>query len=154
VISLTLIQGGEAQNQIAGRVVLKGTARFLTEAGGETLRDALRRIAEGIAATFAVQVDFGWRAGVPLTGNDPVSRNLAAEAAARVAPVRRDLRPAMTGEDFAWFLREVPGAFVWIGNGDAGGGSELHSPHYDFNDAILPVASRTLAEMAKASLAA
>ena len=50
-------------------------------------------------------------------------------------------------------LAEVPGAFVWIGNGPAEGGRELHSPHYDFNDAILPVASRYLAEVAKRALA-
>ncbi len=67
--------------------------------------------------------------------------------------MRRDLPAAMTGEDFAWFLREVPGAFVWIGNGSAEGGRELHHPNYDFNDAILPVASGYLAEVARRSLA-
>jgi hippurate hydrolase len=60
----------------------------------------------------------------------------------------------MTGEDFSWFLREVPGAFVWIGNGGAEGGRELHNPRYDFNDDILPVASAYLAEVAKRALAA
>jgi hippurate hydrolase len=59
----------------------------------------------------------------------------------------------MTGEDFAFFLNEVPGAFVWIGNGPGDGGRELHNPAYDFNDTILPVASRFLAEVAKRSLA-
>ncbi len=59
----------------------------------------------------------------------------------------------MTGEDFAWFLREVPGAFVWIGNGPAENGRELHHPRYDFNDDILPVAAKFLAETAKRALA-
>ena len=67
--------------------------------------------------------------------------------------VRRDLAAAMTGEDFSWFLAEVPGAFVWIGNGPGEGGRELHNPNYDFNDAILPAASGFLAEVAKRSLA-
>ena len=55
----------------------------------------------------------------------------------------------MTGEDFCWFLQQRPGAFVWIGNGPLDGGRELHSPDYDFNDAILPAAATYMASMAK-----
>ena len=62
------------------------------------------------------------------------------------------LAPAMTGEDFAWYLRQRPGAFVWIGNGPADGGRELHNANYDFNDAILPAASGYLASVAKQAL--
>ena len=58
----------------------------------------------------------------------------------------------MTGEDFSWFLAEVPGAFVWIGNGPAAGGRELHHPAYDFNDEVLPAASGFLAAVAKRAL--
>jgi hippurate hydrolase len=154
VVSLTLIEGGEAQNQIAGRVVLKGTARFLSDATGALIRQGLERIAAGIAATFDLDAELRWTIGVPVTANEPAARDIAAAAAAAVAPLRRDVPPAMTGEDFAWFRREVPAAFVWIGNGDAAGQPSLHSPDYDFNDAILPVASAALAEMAKRSLAA
>ena len=80
-------------------------------------------------------------------------RELAAVAAGAVTKLRRDLPPAMTGEDFSFFLKEVPGAFVWIGNGPGDGGRELHNPAYDFNDAILPVASGYLVEVAKRALA-
>ncbi|MBW8269015.1 amidohydrolase [Caldovatus aquaticus] len=154
VLSITMVEGGEAQNQIASRVVLKGSARWLEEATGAALRAALQRIVEGVAATCGVQARLAWRPGVPVTENHPAERDLAAQAAAAVATLRRDLPPAMTGEDFAWFLREVPGAFVWIGNGPAEGGRELHSPRYDFNDAVLPVAAAWLAEVAKRALAA
>jgi hippurate hydrolase len=90
---------------------------------------------------------------VPVTANHPAERELAAAAAGAVTKLRRDMAPAMTGEDFSYFLREVPGAFVWIGNGPADQGRELHSPHYDFNDAILPTAARFLAETARRALA-
>ena len=65
-----------------------------------------------------------------------------------------DIAPAMTGEDFSWFLTRVPGAFVWIGNGPAENGRELHNPLYDFNDEVLPTASKFLAEAAKRALSA
>jgi hippurate hydrolase len=154
VVSLTIIEGGAAQNQIPARVVIKGSARWIEDATGETIREGIIRVAEGIGATFGVKATVGWRQGVGVTANSPAERELAAAAARGLTELREHTPPAMTGEDFCWFLQEVPGAFAWIGNGPAEGGRELHNPRYDFNDAILPVASGWLAAVAKRSLAA
>jgi hippurate hydrolase len=154
VVSVTIAEAGEAQNQVPQRAVLKGTLRFLRETTGDALEAGIRRIAEGLASSFQLRAEVAVRRGVAVTANHPAEREMAAEAArAAGAAFRRDLPPAMTGEDFSWLLREVPGAFVWIGNGGAEGGRELHNPRYDFNDAILPVASAWLAEVAKKALA-
>ena len=56
--------------------------------------------------------------------------------------VRSDLKPSMGAEDFAYLLRERPGCYVWLGNGLGEGGCLLHSPHYDFNDEIIPLGIR------------
>jgi amidohydrolase len=153
VISVTVAEAGEATNQVPRRAVLKGTMRWLRDPVGDALEEGMRRVSAGIAAAYGLSAEVQVRRGVRVTANHPAERELAAEAAASVTAVRRDLPPAMTGEDFSWFLAEVPGAFVWIGNGPAEGARELHSPHYDFNDAVLPVASRYLAEVAKRALA-
>ena len=153
VVSVTIAEAGSAQNQIADRAVLKGTARWLSDTTGEAIEQGMRRIAAGIAATYGLTATVAFNIGVPVTANHPAERDLAAAAAGRVSTVRRDLAPAMTGEDFSYFLREAPGAFVWIGNGPGEGGCELHNPHYDFNDAILPAASGWLAEVARRALA-
>jgi hippurate hydrolase len=153
VVSVTMAEAGEAQNQIADRAVLRGTARWLSDAAGEAIETGMRRVTEGIAAAFGLRATVEFRVGVPVTANHPVERDLAAAAAGAVTVVRRDLPPAMTGEDFSHFLQQVPGAFVWIGNGPAAGGRELHNPRYDFNDAILPVASGYLAQVARHALA-
>jgi amidohydrolase len=154
VVSLTVVEGGTAQNQIAGTVTLRGTARYLRAETGRAINANLARIVAGIGATFGVEGTLTWKEGVAVTENHPAERDLAAEVAAGVAPLRRDLPPAMTGEDFSWYLHEVPGAFVWIGNGPAENGRELHNPHYDFNDAVLPTAAEFLAAMARKALAA
>ena len=153
VVSVTVAEAGEAQNQVANRATLKGTARWLTDETGEAIEAGMRRIAAGIAATFGLEAEVVFKVGVAPTLNHPAEREAAATAAAAVTQVRRDMLPAMTGEDFSFFLKEVPGAFVWIGNGPGDGGCELHNPAYDFNDAILPVASGFLAEVAKRALA-
>jgi len=153
VVSITIAEAGEAINQVPRRATLRGTARWLRPEVGATIEAAMRRIVEGIAAAHGLTVTFSLRQGIPITINHPAEREVAAIAAAEVATLRRDLPPALTGEDFSWYLDCVPGAFVWIGNGPADGGRELHSPHYDFNDAILPVASNWLATVAKRALA-
>jgi hippurate hydrolase len=119
----------------------------------DQVEDAINRVAAGVAQTFGVSIDVLITRGNPVTANTGAERDLAARAVQTAGiPLRRDLGPAMTGEDFAWYLQERPGAFVWIGNGPAEGGRELHNANYDFNDAILPVASSYLAEVAKKAL--
>ena len=153
VVSVTVARAGEAQNQIAGAAELLGTARWLDESVGDFIEERIRAVGAGVAATFGLSCTVGFRRGVPVTANTPAERELAALAAAAVAPLRRDLLPAMTGEDFSWFLAEVPGAFVWIGNGPTEGGRELHNACYDFCDDVLPAASGFLAEAARRALA-
>ncbi|MBS7792053.1 amidohydrolase [Roseococcus sp. SDR] len=152
VVSVTIAEAGSAGNQISSRARLHGTARWLDEAVGDLIETRMREIAHGIAAAFGLTASVEFRRGVPVTANHPAERETAAAAAASVTTARRDLPPAMTGEDFSWFLNEVPGAFVWIGNGPADGGRELHHPAYDFNDDVLPVASSYLAAVAKRAL--
>ncbi|MBM7323990.1 M20/M25/M40 family metallo-hydrolase, partial [Agrobacterium sp. S2] len=45
-----------------------------------------------------------------------------------------DVDPSMAGEDFSFMLKERPGCFIFIGNGDSAG---LHNPGYDFNDEAI-----------------
>ena len=58
----------------------------------------------------------------------------------------------MGAEDFAYLAREVPACYVWLGNGPGEGGCMLHSPHYDFNDAVIPVGIRYWVELAESVL--
>ncbi|MEM6492728.1 MAG: M20/M25/M40 family metallo-hydrolase, partial [Pseudomonadota bacterium] len=65
-----------------------------------------------------------------------------------------DLPPSMGAEDFAFMLRERPGCYIWLGAGWADGARRLHSPFYDFNDAILPIGASIWTSLARARLAA
>jgi len=154
VISIATMEAGTAANQIPGEAFMRGTMRTLRYATRDRVEDAIRRVAAGVALSCDVTIDVTLRRGNPVTVNTPAERDLAAQAAASAGlALRRDLAPAMTGEDFAWYLEQRPGAFVWIGNGPADGGRELHNSSYDYNDAILPAASGYLASVAKRALA-
>jgi metal-dependent amidase/aminoacylase/carboxypeptidase family protein len=60
--------------------------------------------------------------------------------------------PWMAGEDFAYFLREVPGAFAFLGC--AKDGSSLsanppnHHPSFDVDEDCLPAGAAVLASLA------
>jgi hippurate hydrolase len=153
VISIATMEAGSAANQIPGQAVMRGTMRTLSNSVRDQVQAAIHRTAAGVALACDVAIEVDIPADINVTANTPAERDLAVEAVqAAGLPLRRDLLPAMTGEDFSWFLSQRPGAFVWIGNGPGEGGCELHNSNYDFNDAILPAAAGYLAGVAKRSL--
>jgi amidohydrolase len=154
VVTIATMQAGSAANQIPGQAIMRGTMRTLRNDVRDRVEHAIRRIADGVGRSFDVTIDVDIPRGNQVTANTAAERDLAVEATTAAGlNLRRDLAPAMTGEDFAWYLDHRPGAFVWIGNGPAAGGRDLHNANYDFNDEILPAASGFLASVAKRSLA-
>ena len=155
VITIGTIEGGKAANQIPASVTMRGTWRSYSNDVRDVLDAGIRRVADAAAAMCDITATVKQPQGINATVNHKAEATLAVEACAEAGiPVRRDLPPAMTGEDFSWFLAERPGAFVWIGNGPAEPGKELHNDGYDFNDAILPNAAGFLAGVAKRALRA
>ncbi len=155
VVTIGAINGGTSSNQIPELVTLLGTVRSFRPGQREEIVAHIRRICDGVGATFGVEVTLDAAAGGRVLTNSPAEADLAAEAAAMAGlAVDRTVRPSASGEDFARYRALRPGAFVWIGNGVAGPGHEMHNPGYDFNDAILPAAATWLAMVAKRALAA
>jgi amidohydrolase len=151
VVSICMVEGGEVANQIPAKVCLRGTIRAFTPEVRAQLDAAIARVVDGIAATFGMRAELDLLTGINATVNHRAEAELAAGAAAAAGlAVRRDLPPAMTSEDFSWYLLQRPGAFLWIGNGNS---ADLHNPGYDFNDAILPAAATALASVARRALA-
>ena len=142
VLSVTKIHAGEAHNVIPDRASLAGTVRALAPEVRAQLEAAMQRVCAGVGAALGVQVTLDYRHEYPVTVNTADEAAVCADVAASVAgaaAVRTDLKPSMGAEDFAYFLQERPGAYVWLGNGPGEGGCMLHNPHYDFNDEVIPV---------------
>ena len=82
-----------------------------------------------------------YRRGVPATVNHAEQTEVAKAAAAALVPagaVDPNHPPVMGAEDFSVMLEARPGAFMFIG-GSKGASPGLHTPHFDFNDAIIPL---------------
>jgi hippurate hydrolase len=156
VVSVTQIHGGDTWNVIPETVVLRGTTRSFSPAVRDQMEPRIRRIADGACRSYGAEVELRYERRYPPTLNAPAETEVAAAAAASIVGdnnVRRELLPSMGAEDFAFFLEQKPGAYIWIGNGTAETGGMLHSPHYDFNDAALPLGASYWVRLAESALA-
>jgi hippurate hydrolase len=142
VVSITQIHGGDTWNVIPDSVVLRGTTRCFKPELQDAIEAAIRRVAGGVADSMGASVTVSFDRRYPATVNTPDETAIAADAAAAVVGpehVDRDVLPTMGAEDFAFMLRAKPGCYLFIGNGAEKSSAGLHNPHYDFNDAILPI---------------
>ena len=153
VVSVTQIHGGDTWNVIPDSVVLRGTTRSFDPEIRDALEPAIRRVAEGVCSALGASMAMWYERRYPPTVNSLAEAEFAAAVAAGLVgadKVRRDLLPSMGAEDFAFFLEQKPGAYIWIGNGD---GAAIHNPHYDFNDEILALGASYWARLAETALA-
>lgn len=141
VMSICQINGGDAVNVIPQTVTLKGTARTLNAKAQIKLEEQLPKIVNGICEAYGVGCQIEYRRNYPLLVNTPAETEKAKAAAAKIVEADKvdpTIAPFMASDDFAWFLRDNPGNFMFIGNGvDGDGGCFVHNPNYDFNDDIL-----------------
>ena len=137
----------DTHNVIAGEAVLKGTVRYLHPEVQDLIRSRITQVAEATAIACGAEAVVDYRPCVPPMINAPDTAARAIAAARAVAGnVQTDIAPVMGGEDFADFLSERPGAFIFLGNGDS---AALHHPHYDFNDDAIPAGCSWFATLAE-----
>jgi hippurate hydrolase len=154
VVSVTQINVGDTTNVIAEKGKIAGTARTLKAEIRDLVERRMGEIVAGIAAAHGVEAKLRYKRSYPVTRNHPEQTALAASVASGVAGAERvatDIAPIMGGEDFAYMLEARPGAFIFIGNGDTAG---LHSPAYDFNDAIIPAGCSYWAKLVETAMPA
>jgi hippurate hydrolase len=154
VVSTCMVRAGDAFNIIPERAMLGGTVRTLSEQVRDTAQARLTQLAQATAAAFGATATVGYERAVPVTMNDPDKTRFAVRVAREVAgdgKVQDDIPPAMGSEDFAFMLKERPGAYILIGNGDGPG---LHTPGYNFNDAALPFGISYFARLAETGMPA
>lgn len=144
VVSVTRFNAGHADNILPETAMLGGTVRAFDAEMQSMLEAGLRRICQGIELAHGVEMAVNYERGYPPTINDAQVASLCREVAQQVSGERAVVtaKPSMGAEDFAYLSSVVPGCYVWLGNGPGEGGCMLHSPHYDFNDAIIPTGIR------------
>jgi len=157
VVSICALHGGDlgAMSVIPRQVTLVGTVRSFRAEVQTLIERRLNTIVQSVAQAFGASAELRYERVYPATVNQPQAAHYAAEVAAELVgdgAVVRDLPPSMGAEDFAFMLRAVPGAYMRLGHGNAGG-CYLHTSRYDFNDAVLPLGAALYARLAERVLA-
>jgi hippurate hydrolase len=137
VVSVSVFRAGDVSNVIAEKAYMSGTVRTFKPHVQDLVEARMGALVASIAEGFGGKARLAYERGYPVLVNEPGATAFAASVARQVAAKVNDKAvPVMGGEDFAYFLQRVPGAFINIGNGDT---APVHNPAYDFNDDAIPV---------------
>jgi amidohydrolase len=157
VVTIGTIDGGSAFNIIPDTVHMTGTLRALSREDAETGAAAIRRIAVHTAEALGTSAELDYQFGYPPVINDQASvaflRPILEEAVGRENVVEPAI--SMGGEDFAYYLQQVPGAFVFVGTANPAKGmtASHHSPGYTFDEDIFPAVLSVFTSVITAYLA-
>jgi amidohydrolase len=155
VVSVGSLHAGTAPNVIPQSAELRGTLRSFDEGVREILRRRVREVVDGSAAAAGCRSEFELFPGYPAVVNDPEAVERVRRHAAQVVGAANVIEPApmAAAEDFAYFLQNAPGAFAFIGAGNAARGitAPHHAPQFDIDEAALPVGAELLARIALGS---
>ena len=117
VITIGKIQGGHNFNIISDEVKLSGTARAYTEENRQLIKTRMLEIISGIEKTFSAKISFDYEDGYPPTINHAKQTSNVLEASKKVVGDKAKAPYlSMGGEDFAYYLKEKPGCFFFVGS--------------------------------------
>jgi hippurate hydrolase len=111
-------------------------------------------VCESVAQLHQARIDLEIEEGTPpLVNRGPMVGVARAAAAAAIGPeyVRALTRSAnMGGEDFSWYLQEVPGCYVRLGARIADATTyPAHSSRFQIDEEVLAAGAAWLAEVAR-----
>jgi hippurate hydrolase len=153
VVTVGEIGAGSAFNIIPETARLGGTVRTLNADLRRQMPGRIEQIARGVAGGMRGDAELEYRFSYPVTRNDENAARRALGVIEGLFGEENTLElpnPSMGGEDFAFFLEKIPGAFIWLGVGEDV--SFLHTPTFAFDEEVLPLGSALLVAIALESL--
>jgi len=149
VVSFGTVNGGTIDNIIPSEVSLTGTVRSFDSSIQSLAEERLKEITETTCKAFGATSVFQYEKGYPPVVNEESMVDFVLEVAGKALGEEKikAIDPVMGGEDFAYFLQKVPGAFFFFGMGD---GMEFphHHPAFDIDEKALPQATLLMTALA------
>ncbi|NWK85009.1 amidohydrolase [Staphylococcus sp. GSSP0090] len=154
VITVGAFEAPGGANVIQDKVTIKGTARYLKDDLEQFMYKEIEKVAQSVAVGFDVTYDLDYQFGYPVLYNHPTQTNHVADilSASRGDYFEQLIEiPAVSGsEDFAYYLKEIPGTFYIVGCKPEQVTSPYmnHHPKFEVNEDALIVAAKSLGEIA------
>ena len=134
VVSVTQIHAGSTDNVTPENAYINGTVRTFDKKVQDMVIKRMEEIVSGHSQIFGLECKLRYEKGYPPTINSTKNVKIAALAAKDISGVDMvddNAGQEMGAEDFSYLLEKRPGAYLFLGIGEAAG---LHNTNYDFND--------------------
>jgi amidohydrolase len=154
VITIGMIRGGNRYNIIPEEVVMEGTLRTFDPEMQDEMHRRIKITAESIAQASGAEAKVEITGYAPVTFNNPTLTDRMLPTLKRVAGDSNVTlaNPTTTAEDFAFYQRNVPGFYFFLGSVPAGmdpaSAPANHSPLFNVDEGVLPLGVRALANIA------
>lgn len=147
VITIGKIEGGTATNIIPSEVRMMGTIRTLNEKLRKKSLKLIERTIKGITDAAGAKYKFEISPGYPELDNDVKMTAFAQNSAIEYSGKGNvfECERIMGAEDFAYYLKKVPGTFYRIGVGNT---TDIHTPTIDLNEKALHTGAGFMAYLA------
>ncbi|BBY32750.1 N-acyl-L-amino acid amidohydrolase [Mycolicibacter minnesotensis] len=141
------VNSGAAANAIPQSGRLAGTVRTASRDTWAAMEDIVEEAVSALLAPLNIEHTLHYHRGVPPVVNEVVSTRMMTHAIEAIGPeALAETQQSGGGEDFSWYLEQVPGAMgrlgVWPGVGPQ---LDLHQPTFDLDERALAVGVRVMA---------
>jgi amidohydrolase len=154
IVTVGRFSGGVRNNVIPDQVEMEGTIRTFEEDMRQQIHMRIERTARLIAESAGASIEFELAYGYPATVNDPGLTEMMMPSLQRIAGEGGlvSVNPQTVAEDFSFFANEVPGLYLFLGNGEPGVDpatiASNHSPLFDMYEPSMELGVRALSQLA------
>ncbi|MBO8170565.1 MAG: N-acetyldiaminopimelate deacetylase [Bacillaceae bacterium] len=142
VINIGKISGGNMMNIVAEKARLEGTIRTLSMEAMQKIKSRIESLVKGIETGFECSVEIDYGANYCQVYNEEtLTREFMDYVRHKSDCQLVECDVAMTGEDFGYFLAEIPGFMFWLGVETPYG---LHHARIEPREEAIPVAIKLL----------
>lgn len=145
ILGIGKFHSGTTYNALAETAVLEGTTRTVSAEARARAREQVESTAKGIAAVYGGTAEVIWDDIASALSNDPGAaaeiKNLV-EAERGDLTVKTDRDLSLGGDNFAEYLLQVPGAYVYLGAANPARPETLipvHNGRFFLDEDLLPI---------------
>lgn len=146
VLSVGSFVAENAFNIIADSAKLVGTVRTFNPDVRDLMERELGRVVEGTCLAADCTYSLKYTRGYPPVVNHKEETEFLATVAKDIPGVElvKESELLMIGEDFGYYMEEIPGTFFFTGAMPQGEAFPHHSPKFDFDERAMLIAAKTL----------
>ena len=149
VLAFGKIEGGSVHNVLPDSVKLYGTLRYLNPDLQETLHHKISESVKNVSSLSKANIDWESEYACPGVVNDKMLVDIISKSSVESIGEENtkilDIS-SMGGEDFAYYLEKIPGAYFRIGSFD-GNSKDIHTSDFDVDEECIFTAIKVYASI-------